>query len=219
MFYPKVRHTSSNSIIDISSYSSHHQLCHSYSNDSLDQEFVENTKETFNKIFHQTNFNEILHQIQYTLQPIVDQLRQQIQYKKYLSKQDRFICMKSCAKFITETLINEQWDIDDHFTEFYQLKRVLDRVLTNISAQTSEELETNMMQLNIGDSLKKISGENKLKKSLKIPSIQSKADLTCQKNYHRSVSRAFRKLNVDLQKMNHQTPFKVHLSKYHKHNH
>ena len=104
---------SSNSIIDISSNqhqkTSHNQnqiqsLCHSYSNDSLDKEFIKNTKQTFNKLFLQTNFNEILNQIQYTLQPIVDQLRQQIQRKKYLSKQDRFICMKSCAKFITETL-------------------------------------------------------------------------------------------------------------------
>jgi len=224
MFYPKLRHASSNSIIDISSnhstrspsynqnqartssYFSHHQLCPSYSDDSLDKEFLENTKQTFNKLFHQTNFNQILHQIQYTLQPIVDQLRQQIQYKKYLSKHDRFISIKSCAKFIIETLLNERSDIDNHFTELYQLQQVLDRFLlkqrTDTSTQTNEQLET--------------SREKKL--SSKISFISSD-ELTRQKNYHRSVSRAFRKLNTDLQKMNHETPFKSHLSKYHKHNH
>jgi hypothetical protein len=140
--------------------------------------------------------------------------------------------MKSCAKFITETLVNEKWDIDDRFTEFYQLKRVLDHFLpkqrTTISVQTSEELETDMMQLHIDNNLQKSSEEKtnvellstyKLKKSTDERQIQSKADLTRQKKYHRSVSRAFRKLNTDLQKMNHETPFKAHLSKYHKHNH
>jgi len=266
MFYPKLRHAPSNSIIDISSiqhskkifsnhstlskssynqnraqsqsrissFVSHHQLCHSYSNDSLDKEFLQNTKQTFNKIFHQTNFNEILNQIQHTLQPIVDQLRQQIQQKKYLSKQDRFICMKSCAKFIIETLLNEQWDINDHFTELYQLQRVLDRFLlkqrTNISTQTSEQLETDLMQLNMKSSREKTNLEvfstHKLKKSPKVSFVSATErqihptdDLIRQKNYHRSVSRAFRKLNTDLQKMNHETPFKAHLSKYHKHNH
>jgi hypothetical protein len=248
MFYSKLRHAPSNSIIDISSrqyskpsskssynqnraqsqprtpsYFSHHQICHSYSNDSLDQEFIQNTKQTFNKIFHQTNFNEILNQIQCTLQPIVDQLRQQIQQKKYLSKQDRFICMKSCTKFIIETLLNDQWDIDHHFPEFYQLQQVLDRCLLkqrrDISTQTSEELERDMRQLKIDKKTDlELSSIQKPKKSSKISFI-SPDNLTRQKNYHKSVSRAFKKLNIDLQKMNHETPFQAHLSKYHKHNH
>ena len=49
--------------------------------------------------------------------------------------------------------------------------------------------------------------------------VRTSDDLTDQKTYHRSVSRAFKKLNNDLQRMNHETPFKAHLSKYHKHNH
>jgi hypothetical protein len=246
MFYPKLRHVPSNSIIDISpiqpskpffyssssksSYNqnrissnlSHHQLCHAYSNDSLDKDFIQNTKQTFNKLFHQTNFNELLDQIQYTLQPIADQLRQKIQQKNYLSKQDRLICMKSCAKFITETLLNDQWNINDHLPEFHQLQNVLNQFLSkqraHISTQTSEQLEIDMTQLQIGDNLEKISSSQKLKKLPKA-SFVSTDELTRQKNYHRSISRAFKKLNSDLQRMNHETPFQAHLSKYHKHNH
>jgi hypothetical protein len=248
MFYSKLRHVPNNNIIDIShiqpskssfkssSYNqnraqsqsrissdlSHHQLCHSYSNDSLDKDFIQNTKQTFDKLFHQTNFNELLDQIQYTLQPIANQLRQKIQQKNDLSKQDRLICMKSCAKFITETLLNDQWNLNDHFPEFYQLQNVLNQFLskerTTISTQTSEQLEIDMTQLQIDDNFEKISSSQKLKKLPKV-SFVSADELTRQKNYHRSVSRAFKKLNVDLQRMNHETPFQSHLSKYHKHNH
>ena len=230
MFYPKVRHAFSNSIIDISSDQhrriSHNQnqiqsLCHSYSDDSLDKEFLKNTKQTIDKLFHQTNFNEILNQIQYTLQPIVEQLRQQIQRKKYLSKQDRFVCMKSCAKFITETLTHEQWDRNNNnFTELHQLQKVLNHFLSeqriNIPIQTNEQLERDMMKLQI-DNTPKIQKPHKV--SFASTDEHPTDHLTRQKAYHKSVSRAFKKLNADLQKLNHETPFKAHLSKYHKHNH
>jgi len=258
MFYPKLRHTPSNSIIDISSiqhskngssnhshnqnrirsqlrtssYFSHHQLCHSYSDDSLDKDFIQNTKQTVDKLFRQTNFNETLDQIQFTLQPIAEQLRQEIQRKNSLSKRDRVICMKSCAKFVTETLLNHQWNLDDSFTELYRLQHVLDHFLsnqrTNISVHTNEQLETGLRQLYIVNTVKETT-------NLQLPStqtpfkvsfvsagespVQSTDDLTRQKNSHRSVSHAFKQLNVGLQKLNHETPFQAHLSKYHKHNH
>ncbi|UJR35651.1 hypothetical protein I4U23_028401 [Adineta vaga] len=254
MFHSKLRHAPSNSIIDISShysheptskynfnqnrarshsrtssFISHRHLCHSPSTDSLEKVFIPNTKQTVEKLFLQTNFNQILDQIQDTLQPITKQLRQRIERKKYLSKQDRLFCMKSCVKFLTETLLNEQWTFDDQFTELYELQHLLNRLLLNqrinTSVQASEQLETHMMQLHID---KTLPIEN-LKKSSKIsfvssdkqynPPIQSKDHLSRQQIYHKSVSSAFKKLNSDLQKLNHETPFKAHLSKYHKHNH
>jgi hypothetical protein len=234
MFYPKLRHAPSNSIIDISShnqnqspsrkssYFSHHQLCHSYSDDSLDKQFLVNTKQTVDKLFQQTNFNGILDQIQFTLQPIVEQLRQQIQRKKYLSKQDRFVCMKSCAKFITETLIHEQWDRNNDFTELYQLQKILNHFLSK--QQTDEQLEIDMNKLQIDKPSKTTNLEgSSTHKPRRVSFVSTDEhptdDLTRQKNYHKSVSRAFKKLNADLQKLNHETPFKAHLSKYHKHNH
>ncbi|CAF0945280.1 unnamed protein product [Adineta steineri] len=237
MFYSKLRHAPSNSIIDISnhnqnrarsqtrvsSYLSHHHLCSSYSDDSLDKEFIENTKQTVDKLFQQTNFNKILDQIQCTLHPVIEQFRQQIQRKNYLSKQDRFKCMKSCAKFITEVLLNEQWEFDYQITELYHLQQVLDHFLTNPrtnkSVQTNEQLETDMMHLQI-DNKKKLS-KNSLLSSDERSNLpkQSIDNLTRQKLYHKSVSTAFKKLNDDLQKLNHETPFQSHLSKYHKHHH
>jgi hypothetical protein len=241
MFYSKLRHAPSNSIIDISSiqhskngssnqnrirsqprtssYLSHHQLCHSYSDDSLDKDFIQHTKQTVDKLFRQTNFNETLDQIQYTLQPIAEQLRQEIQRKNSLSKRDRFICMKSCAKFITETLLNHQWNLDDSFTELYRLQHVLDHFLLNhISVHTNEQLVGNTVKettnLQLPSKFSFVSaGEHQ------ISPVQSTDDLTRQKNYHRSVSHAFKQLNIGLQKLNHEIPFQAHLSKYHKHNH
>ena len=106
---------------------------------------------------------------------------------------------------------------------FYQLQKVLNHFLskqrTNISTQTNEQLERDMMKLQI-DNTSKIQKPHKVSFASKDDhQIQPTDDLTRQKNYHKSVSRAFRKLNADLQKLNHETPFKAHLSKYHKHNH
>src|SRR5438094_821496 len=115
MFHSNLRHVSSNSLIDISpihhtkkisskhfsyphnqnrvqtelSKSSsifHHHLCHSYSHDSLDRDFLHQTKQTLNKLFHQTNFHELLDQIQHTLQPLAEQLREKIKERKTFSK-------------------------------------------------------------------------------------------------------------------------------------
>lgn len=231
MFNLKLRHVSSNSLIDISPiyhskkvslYSQnqnrlsselsksrstlHHQLCHSYSHDSLDREFLHQTKQTCDKLFHQSHFNELLDQVQQTLQPIAEQLREKIEEKKNFSKQDRLICMKSCAKFLIKTLRNDQWNIDEHFPELIQLQHFLGNYLpkqrTNIFTQTDDQRDV----------------DEKIVSSKKV-SIVSTDDLTRQKHYHRSISRAFRKLNLDLQKLHHETPFQSHLSKYHKHNH
>ena len=231
MFNLKLRHVSSNSLIDISPiyhskkislYSQnqnrmatelfksrsnfHHQLCHSYSHDSLDREFLHQTKQTCDKLFHQSHFNELLDQIQQTLQPIAEQLREKIEEKKNFSKQDRLICMKSCAKFLIETLRNDQWNIDKHFPELIQLQHFLENYLpkqrTNIFTQTDDQRDV----------------DEKIVSSKKVAKV-STDDLARQKHYHRSISRAFRKLNLDLQKLHHETPFQSHLSKYHKHNH
>lgn len=190
----------------------HHQLCHTYSHDSLDREFLQQTKQTCDKLFHQSHFNQLLDQIQQTLQPIAEQLREKIEEKKNFSKQDRLICMKSCAKFLIETLRNNQWNIDEDLPELIQLQHFLEYYLpkphTHVLTQTDDPTDVN----------EKITSSIKAKKNVKA-SIVSTDDLARQKHYHRSISHAFRKLNLDLQKLHHETPFQSHLSKYHKHNH
>lgn len=238
MFHSKLRHVSSNSLIEISplyhskkisskyssyshnqnrvqnnlssSISHHHHLCHSYSHDSLDRDVLHQTKHTWDKLFHQSNFHQLLDQIQHTLQPLAEQLREKIQEKKHLSKQDRFICMKSCAKFLIETLQNDHWNIDEHFPELYQLQNfLLTKQQTSTSTQTDHQLDI--------DERKSVLSSKSKKQSKS--SIVPPDDLTRQKHYHRSISRAFKKLNIDLQKLHHETPFQSHLSKYHTHNH
>ena len=233
MFNSKLRHVSLSSLVDISpvrhsSYSHNqnrvqtelqnsssifdHQLCHSYSHDSLDKNFLHNTQQTFNELFHQTNFHEVLDQIQHTLQPIAKQLREKIEEKKNFSKEDRLICMKSCAKFLIKTLHNNQWNIDEQFPELYQLHDFLDQFLSKQRTSTSTQTDH---PLDIDDKRSSSSKSKKLPKN----SVVSTDELARQKHYHRSISRAFRKLNLDLQKLHHETPFQSHLSKYHKHNH
>ena len=51
------------------------------------------------------------------------------------------------------------------------------------------------------------------------PAARTTDDQTHQKHSHRSVSRAFKQLTSDLHRMNHETPFQAHLSKYHRHDH
>ena len=186
--------------------------CHSFSHDSLDKEFIENTKQKCKDFFHQTNFNQFLHQIQTTLQPVAEQLRQEIQKKKSLSKRERFVCLKSCAKFITETLINDKYDDFIYQpNEFIRLQQTLNccsmKSTTNVFTQTEPALDFDLRKLRIDDSQKE-----------KKPTIHSTDQLTRQRTIHRSMSRTFRKLNHDLQKLNHEIPFQSHLAKYHRHN-
>ncbi|CAF1592237.1 unnamed protein product [Adineta ricciae] len=252
-FYSKPRHVPSNSVVDISrsvqrskhvfskhnnnynqnrarssSFVSHHRLCHSHSDDSLEKNFIECTKETVEKLFVRTKFNQMLDQIQDTLQPIAEQLRQRIECKQRLSKQDRLLCMKSCAKFLVEAILNEHWHFDNNFSELYELQHALNHSLpaTNIDtiAQTNKQLENDFMQLHIDKTPEKADSSISIlpkdsKKSSGGKSFQPTDHLTRQQIRHRSVSSAFHKLNTDLQKLHHETPFKSHLSKYHKHNH
>lgn len=236
MFYSKVRSISSHSIIDIcspqpstkfsfnqnrQSLSNHHHRCHSLSHDSLDKDFIEHTKQKCKDLFHQTNFNQLLGQIQSTLQPVVKQLRQEIQNQKSLSKQERLVCLKSCAKFITETLINEEYDGICQSNEFIRLQQMLNCCLTksqnHVFTQTETSVDVDLRKLKIDD------GQSE--KPTKISFVSKVADRTIdgelarQKTLHRSMSRTFRKLNSDLRKLNHEIPFKSHLAKYHRHNH
>jgi hypothetical protein len=217
---------------------SHRSLCHSHSDDSLDQDFIQNTKHTVEKLFHRTNFNQILDQIQGTLQPITAQLRERIERKKHLSKKDRLLCLKSCARFIIETVLDHQWYCDDKLTELNELQRVLARSFSHrridASVQTSEQLETAMRQLQINKSVEKtihpqsVPAE-KLKKPPRISFAsaeerttrqpQAMDHLSRQKLSHRSMSSVFKKLNTELQRLHHETPFQSHLSNYHRHNH
>ena len=180
MFYSNPRRTPSHSVVDISSIQhgrsasschshsksakynhnqnrirSHQQLCHSYSEDSLSREFFQGTKQTLDRLFVQTNFNGILDQIQHTLQPIVQQLRQQGDRRAHLSQRDRLHCMKSCAKFITETLRLAERDTYPNSPELYRLRQVLDRFSAvphrHVSVQTDAPLEVDLMRLHIGE--------------------------------------------------------------------
>lgn len=231
MFYSKVRSISSHSIIDIcapeppaklsynhsSSSSSylynHFHRCHSsFSHDSLNKEFVENTKQKCKDLFHQTNFNQLLNQIQSTLQPVVKQLREEIQNKKTLSKQERLACLKTCTKFITDTLMNDdQFDVIYRSNELIRLQQLLNRYLSksqnDVFTQTETSVNIDLRKLKIND-------------ETKVSFVSKPIDqLARQKAVHRSMSRTFRKLNNDLQKLNHEIPFQSHLAKYHKHNH
>ena len=62
--------------------------------------------------------------------------------------------MKSCAKFITETLRHVQRDSYSNSPELYRLQQVLDRFLAkprrHVSVQTDEPLEIDLMRLHIG---------------------------------------------------------------------
>ena len=132
----------------------HHELCHSFSDDSLHDGFLQSTKQTVDQLFVRTHFNEVLEEIQHTLQPIVHQLREQIERKQNLSRDERFLCLKSCAQFIAESLTDRSCTIDRRCPEIVRLQQVLDRYLprpkTHVAVQTSDELEIDLSRLNIG---------------------------------------------------------------------
>lgn len=230
----------------------HDDLCHSLSDDSLQEGFLQNTKQTVDQLFVRTHFNEVLEEIQHTLQPIVQQLREQIDRKQHLTRSERLQCLKSCAQFITETLTDHSCNVDRHCLEFVRLQQVLDRCLpkqrTHAAVQTSDDLEIDFTRLNISRNDAKSSFvpapvivpsertprfSSPSPKVTKPPSVTfasthegsvppaapTNDDQTRQKHFHRSVSRAFKQLTSDLHRMNHETPFQAHLSKYHRHDH
>jgi hypothetical protein len=134
----------------------HRPSCHSTSDDSLNREFIHTTHDTLDRLFLRTNFDGVLDEIQLTLQPIVEQLREQIERKRELSKHDRVLCMKSCARFITETLIREPWIHTEFSKEFDRLRHILDRVPDkhgrHVAVQTQSELAIDMNKLRIDTS-------------------------------------------------------------------
>lgn len=194
------------SLVDISSIRSsqnQNRICCASSDESFNDEFLRRrTKTNISEIFHQTHLEDLLEQIQQSLTPIVDQLRQQLDDKNVLTRKQRWNCMKTCAKFLCENLINEKFDLmkNDENIEFIRLRQLLSRSFSSkqihIGVQTNDdELENHFHRLTIE------TNENR------------------QKFYHRSASRAFRKLTSDLHRRTDEIPFQSHLKRYHQHRH
>lgn len=252
MSFFKVHHVQSQSLIDISSIQSrrnrnqnrissrsrlrsshpHHVCCSSREESRNDEFFLHQTKQTLSELFHQTHFHDLLGQIQQTLRPIVTELRDHLQKKEVLTREERLNCMKSCAQFISQTLINERFHFDEHFIELDRLRELLNRSFSirrfEVAIQTDDDpLEKDLRRLSI-DPEENVPRLSSTLSDEKVPKIEERKtdrssfvlhDRHHQKTSHRSASRAFRKLTSELHRMHDELPFQSHLRRYHQHQH